>query len=86
MNCKPGQMAYITGTSGPFNGFVVTTLRYVHGPCGYDGWEITPALPNGHDAVLDQFLRPLDGGETNEESTESMRRLHDTTVKQGEPA
>lgn len=36
--------------------------------------------------MWDHRLRPIPGGETPEESTEAMRRLHDTTVKQGEPA
>jgi len=31
-------------------------------------------------------LRPIRPGESPEESVEAMRRLHDTTVKQGEPA
>jgi len=47
---------------------------------------VAPAFAGEELAVSDRLLRPIRPDESPEESAEAMRRLHDTTVKQGEPA
>jgi len=47
--------------------------------------ESSTAVRSMYSIFLPRNLRPIRPDETPEESTEAMRRLHDTTVKQGEP-
>lgn len=90
MNCKPGDLAVIVlAPSDPQHlGKIVTVKFQVERGYGAS-WVCDPHLlcDDGIEiAWNDRSLRPIRPDETTEESTEAMRRLHDTTIKQGEQA
>lgn len=88
LNCKPGELArVIDSPEARLCQLVDKIVRVTHtfvSRFGHVMWRFEGGMiptPFGHaDGIADCLLRPIRPGESPEESTEAMRRLHDTSV------
>lgn len=81
MNCKPGDLAYVVGSSiEEQNGMIVTVERV--GRNGMPWWVVSfrgfvitrqGHLANGSAQVPDEYLRPINGVPLDEEISEDMK-------------
>jgi len=80
MNCKPNDLAVIVISffDKQHIGKIVT-IKHIDFACGLSGWKTEPSLytKKGQEIIWDdRDLRPIRPGETPEESTEAMKKLH----------
>lgn len=80
MNCKPNELVIVIAEFGEpmYLGHILKTIKY---SIRNDGWICEPDLRDEFGDLVawaDEHLRPIRPDETPEESTEAMKRLHDT--------
>lgn len=92
MNCKENQLVryvgpYTVDLAPNARSWIGKTVRFDPHPIDGSAWRVDPPLapdfilPSGEmvhgNWIEDRYLRPIDGGESPEESTEAMRKLHE---------